>query len=64
MQRLGHWRRISAALLMIVGLAMLVRGLNHTILRGLGWQGFLESGIVGGLVFALGLARWRYWQQR
>jgi hypothetical protein len=57
-------RKIMAALLMVLGAAMLVRGLQYTIQKGLGWQGTIQALIVGALVFALGFTRWRYLRQR
>jgi hypothetical protein len=59
-----RYRKIVAALLMILGIAMLMRGIYYSLRRGLGWQNLLFSAVVGTLVFALGLTRWRYWQQR
>ncbi len=53
-----------AIFLMIVGIAMLARGLEYTIRRGLGWQGALQAFVAGALVFALGFTRWRYLRQR
>jgi hypothetical protein len=55
-----RFRHVTAALLMLVGLAMLVRGFGFSIRSGVGWQGFVQSGVIGALVFALGLARWRF----
>jgi len=57
-------RKIMAAILMVLGAAMLVRGLQYTIQKGLGWQGTIQVLIVGALVFALGFTRWRYLRQR
>jgi len=57
-------RKIMAAILMVLGAAMLVRGLQYTIHKGLGWQGTIQVLIVGALVFALGFTRWRYLRQR
>jgi hypothetical protein len=51
-------------LLMILGAAMLVRGVENSMRRGLGWQGLMMSLVLGVLVFALGFARWRYLRQR
>jgi hypothetical protein len=55
-----RFRQLTAALLMLVGLAMLVRGIDFSVRNGVGWQGFVQSGVIGALVFALGLARWRF----
>ncbi len=60
----NRFRKIMAALLMVLGAAMLVRGLQYTIQKGLGWQGTIQALIVGALVFALGFTRWRYLRQR
>ncbi len=49
---------------MVVGAAMLVRGLDYAIRRGLGWQGMILAFFAGALVFALGFTRWRYLRQR
>ena len=59
-----RFRKIMAAILMVLGAAMLVRGLQYTIQKGLGWQGTIQVLIVGALVFALGFTRWRYLRQR
>jgi hypothetical protein len=61
---LNNFRQMMSILLMILGAAMLVRGVENSIRRGLGWQGLMLSLILGILVFALGLARWRYLRQR
>ena len=53
-----------AILLMVMGAAMLARGLGYAVRSGLGWQGFIQALIVGALVFALGFTRWRYLSQR
>jgi hypothetical protein len=58
------YRKIVAALLMILGIAILMRGVHYSLTESPGWQNLLLSTVVGALVFALGLARWRYWQQR
>jgi hypothetical protein len=57
-------RKAMAMILMVLGAAMLVRGLAFTVGAGLGWQGIAQALVVGSLVFALGFARWRYWRQR
>ncbi len=59
-----RFRKTMAIFLMIVGVAMLGRGLEYTIRHGLGWQGILQALIAGALVFALGFTRWRYLRQR
>jgi hypothetical protein len=59
-----RFRKIMAAILMVLGAAMLVRGLQYTMRQGLGWQGTIQALIVGALVFALGFTRWRYLRQR
>ncbi len=59
-----RFRVISSLILMILGVAMLARGLEYTIRQGLGWQGILQASIAGALVFALGFTRWRYLRQR
>jgi len=57
-------RKFMAILLMLMGAAMLARGLGYTVRQGLGWQGIIQALIVGVLVIALGYARWRYLSQR
>ena len=57
-------RKLMAILLMVMGGAMLARGLGYTVRQGLGWQGIIQAVIVGVLVFALGYTRWRYLRQR
>ena len=59
-----QFRKATAVVLMILGAVMLARGLDYTIRQDLGWQGFLQAGIAGVLVFALGFARWRFLRQR
>jgi len=59
-----RFRIISSIILMILGVAMLARGLEYTVRQGLGWQGILQASIAGALVFALGFTRWRYLRQR
>jgi hypothetical protein len=59
-----QFRKFMAMVLMVMGVAMLARGLEYTIRRGLGWQGMIQALIVGALVFALGFTRWRYLSQR
>lgn len=55
-----RFRQLTAALLMLLGLAMLIRGIGFSVRGGVGWQGVVQSGVIGALVFALGLARWRF----
>ena len=57
-------RKFMAILLMVMGAAMLARGLGYTVRQGLGWQGIIQALIVGVLVIALGYTRWRYLRQR
>ncbi len=59
-----RFRVFMAILLMIMGAAMLARGLEYAVRRGLGWQGIIQAFVAGGLVFALGFTRWRYLRQR
>ncbi len=54
------FRQATAALLMVAGSAILLRGFYYSAQHGLGIPGLLQSGIIGALVFALGLARWRF----
>jgi len=58
------FRSFLSIAIMVLGAVMLVRGLDYTIRRGLGWQGIAQAVIVGALVFALGFSRWRYLRQR
>ncbi len=55
-----RFRQTTAALLMLAGTAMLLRGAYYSMRHRLGWQGLVTSGIVGALVFVLGLSRWRF----
>ncbi|MBN1570914.1 MAG: hypothetical protein JXA73_23940 [Acidobacteria bacterium] len=59
-----RFRKGMAVILMALGAMMLARGLLFTFKAGLGWQGMIQSLLVGALVFALGFARWRYLRQR
>ncbi len=55
-----RFRQVTAALLMLAACAMLSRGIYYSTRHGLDWQGLVETVLIGGLVFALGLARWRF----
>lgn len=55
-----RFRKAEAALLMAAGCLMLLRGVYYSALHGLGWQSLLLSAVTGGLVFMLGLSRWRF----
>jgi len=59
-----RFRQTMAVILMVLGGAMLVRGLVYAVRAGLGWQGMIQALVVGSLVFALGFFRWRYLRQR
>ncbi len=59
-----QFRRIMAILLMAIGIAMLVRGLNFVFSQDRGWQGLMMTSVAGALVFALGYTRWRYLRHR
>jgi len=60
-----RFRTSMAIILMILGVVMLARGLEHSFRQALGWQGFIQSSVAGALVFALGFTRWRcYLRQR
>ncbi len=62
--RLVWLRKITSGLLMVVGAVVLIRGVGHSIQNHLGVGPFIQTGVVGVLVFALGLARWRFWRDR
>jgi len=55
-------RQGMALLLVFVGGSILVRGVQQSYAQQLGWQGILASLLIGTLVIALGIARWRYLQ--
>jgi hypothetical protein len=57
-------RQTASFLLMVLGACMLVRGVENSIRRDLGWQGMIMAVVMGALVFSLGFARWRYLRQR
>jgi predicted cobalt transporter CbtA len=59
-----NYRKVVSALLMLTGIAILLRGVHYSLTESPGWQNLLLSTVAGALVFALGLARWRYWRQR
>ena len=61
---LVNYRQAAAALLMVLGIAMSLRGIHYSLAAGLGWSHLLLSVVLGALVFALGLARWRYLRPR
>ena len=58
------YRQTLSLLLMIVGTAMIVRGIWYSFGKGPGLSGALQAAALGALVTALGYARWRYWRQR
>ncbi len=55
-----RFRQAAAALLMSAGCLMALRGVYYSALHGLGWRSLLLSVVLGGLVFMLGLSRWRF----
>jgi hypothetical protein len=59
-----HWRQGMALLLVIVGISVMVRGVHHALAHSLGWHAIIMPLVIGSLVIALGIARWRYWQTR
>lgn len=59
MTRLRQW---MAAMLIVVGVTVVVRSVHHAITRNLGLQGIVIAFALGAMLFALGIARWRYWQ--
>jgi len=61
---LQRFRQILSIILMVLGIVMLIRGIENSMQRGLGWQGTLMSSVLGLLVFALGFTRWRYLSRR
>jgi hypothetical protein len=62
--RLQQFRILSSLVLMVLGVVIIIRGLQNSLQRGLGWRGILMSCFLGMLIFALGLARWRFLRQR
>lgn len=62
--RLVWLRKISSALLMVVGTVVLIRGIGYGIQNHLGLGPFIQTTVVGILIFGLGLARWRFWRDR
>ena len=61
---MARFRKSMAIILMVLGIAMIARGLMFTFKAELGWQGIIQAVVVGSLVFFLGFARWRYLRQR
>jgi uncharacterized membrane protein len=59
-----RFRQIISIILMVLGMVMLIRGIENSMKRSLGWQGALMSAVLGLLVFALGFTRWRYLSRR
>ncbi|GBC98869.1 hypothetical protein HRbin17_01386 [bacterium HR17] len=57
-----QWRQLAAFLLILVGALMVARGIHYALAQGLGWQAMVTASVMGILVIALGVARWRYWQ--
>jgi hypothetical protein len=62
--KMMQFRKIMAVILMVLGAAMLARGVVFALSSGLGLQGMIQALVVGALVFALGFTRWRYLSQR
>ena len=62
--RLVWLRKITSGLLMVVGAVVLIRGIGYGIQNHLGVGPFIQTAVVGVLIFALGLARWRFWRDR
>lgn len=58
------YRQTLSLLLIIIGAAMIVRGIWYSFGKGSGLAGALQATVLGALVIALGFARWRYWRQR
>ena len=59
-----YLRQVTSALLMLTGLAVLTEGVHRSYELNLGWQGLVQTAVIGALIFALGFARWRFWRQR
>ena len=59
-----RWRRAAAGLLILTGCALIVRGGDHALRGGGGWQALLTSLVIGGLIIALGAARLRFWGEQ
>ncbi|MFA0734634.1 MAG: hypothetical protein OGMRLDGQ_001134 [Candidatus Fervidibacter sp.] len=57
-------RQLMAVLLVLIGGSVVGRGIHYAATHDLGWHAIITPLVIGSLVIALGIARWRYWQTR
>jgi len=48
--------------LVVIGALVVMRGVYYAVANNMGWHAIIMSLVIGSLVIALGIARWRYWQ--
>ena len=48
--------------LVVIGALVVVRGVYYSVANNMGWHAIIMPLVIGSLVIALGIARWRYWQ--
>lgn len=51
-------RKLLAGTMMVVGIALAIRGSLHSLTHGLPFGCIILSAVIGGLIFALGLLKW------
>lgn len=64
MKPLRTFRQFTAMSLVVIGALVVVRGVYYAVTNNMGWHAIITPLVIGSLVIALGIARWRYWQTR
>ncbi|MFA0748992.1 hypothetical protein [Fervidibacter sp.] len=62
MKPLRTFRQFTAMSLVVIGALVVVRGVYYAVANNMGWHAIITPLVIGSLVIALGIARWRYWQ--
>ena len=57
-------RQLMAVLLVLIGGSIVGRGIHYAATHDLGWRATITPLVIGSLIIALGVARWRYWKTR
>jgi membrane protein YdbS with pleckstrin-like domain len=64
MKPLRTFRQFTAMSLVVIGALVVVRGVYYAVAHNMGWHAIITPLVIGSLVIALVIARWRYWQTR
>jgi membrane protein YdbS with pleckstrin-like domain len=64
MKPLRTFRQFTAMSLVVIGALVVVRGVYYAVTHNMGWHAIIMPLVIGSLVIALGITRWRYWQTR